>query len=143
MHHRYHHLLIIASVLLTAIAVSGCGVLIGLGHDDCRTGIRQMLEITPPASATIISESCSSFINDTYRITFTIPPEELTNVQNLAHVANWSSDYSRIGIWKDEASTISSAIFGSYNDGAISEEVLIDTSRSDLYTVYFYRSFVD
>lgn len=131
------------ALLLVVINVSACGVL-GIARSDCSRSMLLMLELEPPESATFTDEYCSmGIVNPTYSATLTIPAVDLVAFQQSTRIESWlTTAVSAISL-EDEADGLTSVLFGAYSDGAISEEVLIDTSNPQQYTVYVVRTFID
>jgi hypothetical protein len=129
-------------ILIVFVSLSACGLL-GGNRIDCSSDMMAMLKIQPPANAKITSESCSSGINPTYKATFTINPTDLTAFQQATNIKDWQTNADKSVSFKNEAAGMQSLLYGDFGDGAISEEVLIDTSDSQQYIVYFERTFVD
>lgn len=131
------------ALLLAMLSLSACGLL-GMNRSDCTRDMLLLLEIDPPASATFTEEHCSmGIVNPTYTATLTIPAVDLVAFQQSTRVKSWlTTAISAISL-KDTAANMSSVLFGAFSDGAISEEVLIDTSDPQAYTVYVVRTFVD
>lgn len=131
------------ALLLAMVSLSACGLL-GMNRSDCSRDMLLMLELEPPASATFTNEHCSmGIVNPTYTATLTIPAVDLVAFQQSTRIKSWlTTAVSAISL-KDTAEGMQSLLFGTFSDGAISEEVLIDTSNPQQYTVYVVRTFVD
>ena len=56
---------------------------------------------------------------------------------------NWQTDPAAVTRFEDEAAEMQSLIFGTFSNGAILQDVLIDTSNPQQYTVIYSASFVD
>ena len=110
---------------------------------DCSSDMLSMLKIQPPSNAKIVSESCSMGINPTYTATVTIAPTDLAAFQQTTNITDWKTSAEEAVSFKDKAAGMTSLLFGHFGDGAISEEILIDTSNAQQHTIYFVRSFVD
>lgn len=129
--------------LLAMLSLSACGLL-GMNRSDCSRNMLLLLELEPPTSATFTEEQCSmGIINPTYTATLTIPAVDLVAFQQSTRVKSWLTTAVSAVSLKDEAAGMTSLLYGTFGDGAISEEVLIDTSNPQQYTVYVVRTFVD
>ncbi len=131
------------ALLLALVSLSACGVL-GIARSDCSRSMLLMLELEPPESATFTEEHCSmGIVNPTYTATLTIPAIDLVAFQQSTRIESWLTTAASAISLDDEADGLSSLLFGRFSDGSISEEVLIDTSNPQQYTVYVVRSFID
>jgi hypothetical protein len=132
-------ILFVLSVL--ALILSSCGVL--GNRADCDESMMGMLRVTLPPSASNPTERCSKGINPIYRATFTMSPDDLEVFQRSTPITDWTSDASDIVTFDDEAAKATSLVFGDFGDGAVSMEVLIDTSSRDEHVVHYEAAFVD
>jgi hypothetical protein len=139
---RHFHPISLLTLLLLLVSLSGCGLL-GGNRMDCKADLLATLKIQAPASAKITSESCSSGINPTYRATYMITPPDLEAFERATQVTDWQTNAGKAVAFKDKATSMQSLLFGRFGDGNYIEEVLIDTSNSQQYTVYFERVYVD
>ena len=129
----------LAWVLLTATA---CGSFLS-EEQDCGESRFAGLRATLPPSAADVRESCDSFINDTYRGSFTMTPQDLAAFQAGTRIQNWQPTIGTDETFKEEAARAKSLLFGTFGDGAIIQDVLIDTSDPQRYKVYYQASNVD
>lgn len=128
--------------VLILFIVSGCGFLDDRVPCDEWTFTEMML--TPPPDAVVLSEECRMGIQPMYSVTFTMPDEQLTTFQESTLVTQWHANAAReqsrfAEITRDAASYI----VGRYTDGAYLVDTVIDTSHTDIYTVYYAISFID
>lgn len=131
------------ALLLAMVSLSACGLL-GINRSDCSRSVLLMLELDPPESVTFTEEYCSmGIVNPTYTATVTIPAVDLVAFQQSTRVESWLPTAVSAVLLKDQAEGMKSMLFGRFSDGAISEEVLIDTSNPQLYTAYVVRTFID
>ncbi|MCA0456085.1 MAG: hypothetical protein LCI00_19055 [Chloroflexi bacterium] len=131
------------ALLIAVVSLSACGLL-GINRSDCSQEVLLMLELDPPESATFTEEHCSmGIVNPTYTATLTIPAVDLVAFQQNTHIESWLTTAVSALSLKDQAEGMDSILFGSFSDGAISEEVLIDTRNPQAYTVYVVRTFID
>lgn len=110
---------------------------------NCSPDMLSMLKIQPPSNTKTVSESCSMDISPTYSATLTITPADLEAFQQTTNITDWKTNEADVSFFKDKVSGLKSLLSGKYGDGIISEEILIDTSNVQQYTVYFVRSYVD
>ena len=129
--------------LVCLVCISGCSRLFGFGNGNCEANSVGVVRITPPNGAEVINESCSTGINPTQRITFTIEPDQLQEIQDSVQITDWQENPPLPDSFEDEAASMSSYIYGHYADGAVDLDMLIDTSNPQRYTVYYVGSFVD
>lgn len=101
------------------------------------------MTITPPPSANVLEERCRSAFNPDYYLVFTMAPSDLEAFQADVPVTNWSGDASVMLDFQAEAARATSFLAGSFGNGAISVDALIDMSDPSLYTVYYEAVFVD
>ncbi len=130
------------TLLVLFASLSACGLLSG-NRMDCSADMLAMLKIQVPTSVKVMSENCSSGINPTYRATYTIAATDLEVFKQATQVTDWQMSASKAIAFKDKAAGMQSLLFGQFGDGNYSEEVLIDTSNPQQYTVYFERVYVD
>lgn len=134
---------LLGSLLVLACVVSGCGLL-GIDRNDCNRDMLVILELDPPSTATFTSEHCSmGIVNPTYSATLTIPAVDLVDFQKSTRIQEWFTTAASAISLKNAAEQMKSLLFGSYSDGVISEEVLIDTANPQQYTIYVVRTYVD
>ena len=101
------------------------------------------LTITPPPGATILEERCRSAFNPDFWLVFSMPASELEAFQAATPITDWTTDASELLNFADEAARATSLLAGSFGNGAISVEALVDMSDAELYTVYYKATFVD
>jgi hypothetical protein len=129
-------------ILLITLSLTACGSFLE-DERDCNDSLFDGMRVAAPSSAQFSNERCAFFINPTYRATFTIDPADLQALQDSTPITAWDTDVSGASIYEAEAASLSSLIVGTHGDGAYATEVLIDTTNPDLYTVYYYRAFID
>jgi hypothetical protein len=129
-------------ILFIALSLTACGSFLS-EERDCNDDLFDGMRVTAPNSAEFLEERCDFFINPTYRAAFTIDPADLQNLQVSTPITEWQDDRSAASIFEEEAANLTSLLVGTHGDGAYATEVLIDTSNPDLYTVYYYRAFID
>ena len=134
---------LLLSVGLLAVCLSGCRVLFGDSSASCESDMVSIVRLVPPEGAEIQEERCSTGINPTQNIRFTIPPEQLQAVKDSVSITDWQENAPNPTGFEDEAASMSSYLYGNFGDGAIYQEMLIDTSNPERYTVYYSGSFVD
>jgi hypothetical protein len=128
-------------VVILAITTAACGL-----NNGCDQEIFNSLRVAMPPSARTLSESCvegSAPGNAQYRATFTVPPSDLSVFQQNTSIQNWEQTVANDAVFNQEAAGLSSFQYGSYGDGALVEEALVDMSNPQEYQVYFYRAYVD
>lgn len=141
-----NHRWMFASLMLVLLALSACGLLSGGADSGCDPDILNAIRIAPPASVGDLTESCVNGFapgNAQYRATFKLAPADLSEFQASTRITTLQTTAPDSAIYKDEAAKLSALQYGSFGDGAIMEEILVDTSNPQEYTVYFYRAFVD
>ena len=135
---------IAALLALIVISVAGCSL---LGDTvDCASPNFHGYRITPPPSASNVQESCSNGINPTYRASFTMAAGDLVAFQQstfVKDIPNWQTTAPSKSQFSQEAAQAKSLLYGTFGDGAILEEILIDTSHAQQYKVYVVLSNVD
>src|SRR5207247_1559037 len=102
--------------------------------------------ITLPPSASNVQESCSNVINPTYHASFTMSAGDLTAFQQdsfVQKIKTWDTSAKADSTFSNEAAQAKSLKYGTYGDGAIFEEVLVDTSDPQQYKVYVNLANVD
>ena len=128
---------------LVIVSAAACGGINLMGSDPCTPDMLAMLQTTPPLSANITYENCSMSFNPTYDLRMTIAPDDLFAFQQSTNITNWSTDPAAVTRFEDEAANMQSLIFGTFSNGTILQDVLIDTSNPELYIVIYSASFVD
>jgi len=127
---------------LAVMSVSACGLL--SSSNPCSTDMLAMLSVSPlPPSANVLYQNCSMSFNPTYDLRMTIAPADLVAFQQSTSITNWQTDPAAVTRFEDEAAGMQSLIFGTFGNGAIIQDVLIDTSNPQQYTVIYSASFVD
>ncbi len=139
---KHYRQLFRLSLLVVIVNLAACGLL-GGNRMDCSPDMLSMLKIMPPSGTKTVSESCSMGINPTYKAVYTIIPADLSMFQQVTAVTDWKLTPDDAVSFKHEAVGLKTLLFGSFGNGVISEEVLIDTGNPEQYTVYFERTFVD
>jgi hypothetical protein len=130
------------AIILGLASLSACSLLGG----GCDAATMQMLRLQLPPSAGDLTERCSPGVapgNAQYTATFTLSPDDVAALQQSTSITEWGSNMSDSSTFEEEAAPMESLIFGSYGDGATIEEVLIDTTNPELYTVHYFKAFVD
>lgn len=129
--------------LLLVIVTGACGLLSG-GDTDCETNPAAGWRVSLPPSAANVEERCAmNIVNPSYTATFTMSPDDLATFQQSTLITDWRTDASAAGVFENEAAQMESLLVGSYGDGAVALEVLIDTSDPQQYRVYYDAAFVD
>jgi hypothetical protein len=129
-------------VLIGTVILVGCGSL--NPTSGCEDWDMPDMILTPPAGATLIQERCSSSFNPSYRATLTIPPADLEALQAATRITDWQDNIANgVVMFTEEVARTQRYHFGTYGDGIYAEEVLIDTTNPELYTVYYHITFVD
>lgn len=134
------------AILLLAMSLTACGLLSGGSDSACDPDILNAIRIAPPPSATDLTESCVKGFapgNAQYRATFTLDPTDLSAFQASTRIDNWQTTLPANAVFQDEAAGMAAFQYGKFGDGAIQEDVLIDTANPQQYKIYFYRAFVD
>jgi hypothetical protein len=132
--------------VLLAISLTACGLLSGTSDSGCDADVLNALRIAPPASASGLTESCVEGVapgNAQYRATFTLDPADLPAFKASTRITDVQNTMPANAVFQDEAAGMSAFQYGKFGDGAIQEDLLVDTSNAEQYTVYFYRAFVD
>lgn len=135
----------IVALFIVAISVISCSVL-GSDAVDCNSGDFHGYRIVIPLSASNLQESCSNALNATYRASFTMAAGDLNTFQQstyLKNIKDWQTTAPSQARFSKEAAQAKLLLYGTFSDGAISEEVLIDTSNAQQYKVYVVLSNVD
>src|SRR5262249_5540007 len=117
-----------------------CGL---LGRESCSQDKFGMVRLPLPSSASNVSETCSSGLAASYEVTFTLPSSNLSDFQQRTQIKNWQSNVAQNSRFKDKAGQAKSLMAGSYSNGAIYQDALIDTSDPQQYTVYYYAQDID
>ena len=129
--------------LILLVAITGCG-LIDSGNTDCETNPAAAWRASLPLSATNVQERCSmNIVNPSYTATFLMSPDDLETFQQSTLIRDWMADASAAGVFESEAAQMESFLVGTYGDGAVALEVLIDTSDPQQYHVYYDATYVD
>jgi hypothetical protein len=142
MNDRSTHPIVLLVVSLLAFGLTACGMF--GNRTDCDETIMDTLRVTLPPSASHLTERCSmGIVNPTYRATFTMSADDLEAFQRSTPITDWRTDASGAVSLGKEADEATSLLFGSFGDGAVSMEVLIDTSNPDEHVVHYEAAFVD
>jgi hypothetical protein len=128
---------------LLCLCLSGCRMLFGDTSASCDSDMVSIVRLVPPDGAEIQEERCSTGINPTQNIRFTIAPDQLQAVQDSVQVTDWQENSPDPHGFEAEAASMTSYLYGQYGDGIVYIEVLIDTSNPERYTVYYSGSYVD
>jgi hypothetical protein len=128
--------------LFIILNLTACGSFLS-EERDCSDDLFDGMRVTAPNSAEFLEERCDFFINPTYRAHFTIDPADLEALQDSTPITVWVNDATAASIFEEEAANLDSLIVGTHGDGAYATEVLVDITNPDLYTVYYYRAFID
>jgi hypothetical protein len=132
--------------VLLAISLTACGLLSGTTDSGCDADVLNALRIAPPASATGLTESCVKGFapgNAQYRATFTLDAADLPAFQASTRITDVQNTVPANAVFQDEAARMTAFQYGKFGDGAIQEDLLVDTSDPQQYKIYFYRAFVD
>src|SRR5262245_10219844 len=125
--------------ILLIVACSACSLLGG----GCDADTMNMLRLQLPPSGSGLTERCSPGVgpgNAQYRPTFTISPDDVAALQQSTSITEWGSSVPDTSTFHEEAAQMESVIFGNYGDGAFIEEVLIDTTNPDVYSVHYFHA---
>jgi hypothetical protein len=136
----------VVGILLLSVSLTACGLLSGGSDSGCDPDILNAIRIAPPASADDLTESCVKGFapgNAQYRAAFTLDPADLAAFQASTRIDNWQTTLPANAVFRDEAAGITAFQYGKFGDGAIQEDILIDTANPQRYKIYFYRAFVD
>ena len=129
--------------LLLVIVTAACGM-IGDGNTNCEDNPAFAWRVTLPPSAANVEERCAmNIVNPSYSVTFTMSPDDLEPFQQSILISEWRMDVSAAGVFENEAAQMESLLVGTYGDGAVMLEVLIDTSDPQQYRVYYDATYVD
>ncbi|MBZ0287884.1 MAG: hypothetical protein K8I30_09745, partial [Anaerolineae bacterium] len=126
--------------------IAGCGLLSGGSDSGCDADILNAIRIAPPASASDLTESCVKGFapgNAQYRASFTLDPADLPAFQASTRITDMQNSVPANAVFQEEAAGLSAFQYGKFGDGAIQEDLLVDTSNPQQYKIYFYRAFVD
>jgi hypothetical protein len=133
----------VITLVLLVISSAACGLL-GGGNTDCKSNPAASWSVSLPPSAANAQERCAmNIVNPSYTNTFTMSPDDLESFQQSTLVTEWQTDPSLVRMFDDEAAQMDSLLVGSYVDGVILLEVVIDTSNPEQYRVYYGATFVD
>jgi len=145
MHRRKVVYRVVVGVCLTVVVllVAACGSFAPFWETVECTPDWFGMTITPPPSADILEERCRSAFNPDYTLVFTMSPSDLGAFQAATPVTNWSTDASMLLDFQDEAARATTLLAGTFGNGAIAVDALIDMSDPNLYTVYYEAVFVD
>lgn len=128
------------------------------GPSDCSDEAYDLVRPVLPASAEVLEEECSSFVNSTYTVIFSMSPDDLSTFQQQHHpqakIDEWQTDLSDpylseeskqaiITRLEEQGAQLNSILYGRYSDGIYWMEILIDTSDPQQYLVYYSNSYVD
>ena len=124
------------------VGIAGCQLF--AGNTDCEDNPASAWRASLPPTGTNLEERCSmNIVNPSYTATFTMSPDDLEMFQRSTLITDRQTDASAAVIFDDEATQMDSLLVGSYGDGAVALEVVIDTSDPQQYPVYYYSSFID
>ena len=134
-------------LVFALLTMTACGLLSGGLNNSCDQDMIDALRIPLPSSASNLTESCAEGFapgNGQYRATFNLAPADFPALQANTLIQNWETTVpANASVYKNEAAGLTSFQYGAFGDGAIMEEVLVDTSNPQQYKIYFYRAFVD
>jgi hypothetical protein len=129
-------------IAVVLISVTGCQSL--GGSTDCNENPAFAWRAKFPPSAANIEERCAmNIVNPSYTATFTMSPTDLVTFQQSTPITAWETQPAEAITFKSEAERLDSLLFGKFSNGAVSMEVLIDTSDPQLYKVNYDAAFVD
>jgi hypothetical protein len=130
--------------MLALLSMTACSIFDFRGDTDCQNNPAAAWAVSLPPSASNVEERCSmNIVNPSYTVFFTMSPNDLETFQQSTPIASWSGDVSVASTFGDQAAQMESLLVGSYGDGAVLLEVLIDTSDPQQYRVYCDATFVD
>ena len=127
-------------VVLLLLVTTSCGL---LGGESCSRSKFGTVRLALPSRASDVAETCSSGVAASYEVTFNFPAANVTDFQRRTHITNWQMTVDPNSRFKDKAAALKSLLAGSHSDGALYEDVLIDTSNPQQYRVYYYAQDID
>ena len=126
---------IIGLLTMIVLVVSGCGLFTLDSPVSCDSDSFYGYKATLPASAQYVEEKCSNDFNPSYVASFTIPSSDLSTFQASTPIKQWDTSAPDNAYLAPKARGASSVLYGTSSNGAIYEQVLIDTSDPARYKV--------
>ena len=134
-------------LIFVLLAVSACGILSGGLNNGCAQDEIDALRVTLPASASNVTENCVEGFapgNAQYTATFNIAAADLSALQTQTDITTWETTIpANASVFDKEAVGLTNFQYGSFGDGAISEEVLVDMTDPQQYKIHFFRAYID
>jgi hypothetical protein len=138
-------MLLLSRITLVALPLfaAACG-LVGSENTNCDTNPAFAWKASPPPSAADLEERCAmNIVNPSYTASFSMSPDDLEAFQQSTPIRAWTTDASAAVVFENEAAQMESFLIGTYSDGAVALEVLIDTSDPQEYRVFYDAAYVD
>src|SRR5262249_30056870 len=98
---------------------------------------------TLPPTAQDVRERCSNDFNPSYEASFTLPSADLSAFQNSTPITDWQASAPEHFYFDRQAQSARSVVYGTVSNGAIFEQVLVDTSDPQMYRIYIQIVNVD
>jgi hypothetical protein len=124
------------------VSATACGLIFSDDSVSCEGHITESWQVTPPPSATNLEEHCQNGIQPSYDARFSMSAADVEVFKQSTGITNWQTN-SGAGVMEDEVAGAQSYMVGTFGDGAYYVEVLIDTTDSQQYQVYYSAAFVD
>ncbi len=124
-----------ALLAMLMLALSGCGLFTLDSPVSCDSDSFYGYKATLPSSARNVEEKCSNDFNPSYEASFTLPASDLSAFQASTPITEWTTSAPENAVVSRYARGASSVLYGTSSNGAIYEQVLIDTSDPQTYKV--------
>lgn len=142
--------MIVSLMLIAVLLVSGCDALFGSTFEaGCSENLDDIVAMLRPdltASANVLEQSCTEGFapgNATVRVKFTLSPDEVDAFMQSTPISEWALSVPADYTYNGAPVNAESVSYGTYGDGVIYMEILIDTHDPTLYTIYYVNSYVD
>lgn len=128
---------------LIVLVLSGCGFFTLDSPISCDSDRFNGYRATLPPSAQDVRETCSNEFNPSYEASFTLPAADLSAFQSSTSITDWQTTAPDNSYFDRQARGARSVLYGTSSNGAIFEQVLIDTSDPRQYKIYIQLVNVD
>ena len=133
----------IIGLLALLVALTGCGLFELDSPIGCDSPNFYGYRATLPPSAQDVREKCSNEFNPSYEASFTLLAADLSAFQASTSIIEWQTSAPDNSFFDRQAQGARSVLYGTSSNGAIFEQVLIDTSDPQRYKVYMQLVNVD
>ena len=130
-------------LLALLVALTGCGLFELDSPISCDSPDFYGYRATLPPSAQDVREKCSNDFNPSYEARFTLPAADLSAFQASTSITDWRTTAPDNSYFEREARGARSVLYGTSSNGALFEQVLIDTSDPQQYKIYMQLVNVD